>query len=189
MGLFDFLKKSDKKQENVQLQSKKEPDVAKIKQYIDIPVSIKDKVANIDQITTNNDLDVEPRVNKLMKIYESLTDDQKRTRAGRYVIIHIAEVCFSERLIEDAIDNFNFAMKFKDSVGNPFLHLRLGQLNYLIQNKEKMYDDLSRALIMGGEGIFKDEDPKLIEMVKGVLKEPADCSWGEYEGQDWEITK
>ncbi|MEP2237455.1 MAG: hypothetical protein ABJI22_03775 [Maribacter sp.] len=189
MGLFDFLKKSDKKQEKVRLQSKKEPDISKIKQYIDIPVSIKDKVANIDQITTNNDLDVESRVEELMKIYESLTDDQKRTRAGRYVIIHIAEVCFSERWIEDAFDNFNFAMQFKDTVGNPFLHLRLGQLNYLVQNKDKMHDDLSRALIMAGESIFKEEDPKLIEMVKAVLKEPADCSWGEYEGQDWEITK
>ena len=189
MGLFDFLKKSDKKQETVQLQSKKEANISKIKQYIDIPESIADKVTDIDKITINKDLDVESRVNELMKIYESLTDDQKRTREGRYVIVHIAEVCFSERWIEDAFDNFNFAMQFKDTVGNPFLHLRLGQLNYLVQNKDKMHDELSRALIMAGEAIFKDEDPKLIEMVKSILKEPEDCSWAEYEGQDWTITK
>ena len=160
--LFDFLKKSDKKQETVQLQSKKEANIAKIKQYINIPDSIADKVADIDKITTNKDLDVESRVKELMKIYESLTDDQKRTREGRYVIVHIAEVCFSERWIEDAFDNFNFAIQFKDTVGNPFLHLRLGQLNYLVQNKDKMHDELSIALIMDGEAIFKDEDPKLI---------------------------
>ena len=189
MGLFDFLKKSDKKQETVQLQSKKEANIAKIKQYINIPESIADKVADIDKITTNKDLDVESRVKELMKIYESLTDDQKRTREGRYVIVHIAEVCFSERWIEDAFDNFNFVMQFKDTVGNPFLHLRLGQLNYLVQNKDKMHDELSRALIMDGEAIFKDEDPILIEMVKSLLEEPEEGSWAEYEGQDWEITK
>ncbi|WP_299326567.1 hypothetical protein [uncultured Maribacter sp.] len=189
MGLFDFLKKSDKKQETVQLQSKKEANIAKIKQYIDIPESIADRVADIDKITTNKDLDVQSRVNQLMKIYESLTDDQKRTREGRYVILHIAEVFFSERWIEDAFDNYNFAMQFKDTVGNPFLHLRLGQLNYLVQNKDKMHDELSRALIMDGDAIFKNEDPKLIEMVKSILKEPENCSWTEYEGQDWAITK
>ncbi|MDF4203278.1 hypothetical protein PXD56_09950 [Maribacter sp. SA7] len=189
MGLFDFLKKRDKKQETVQLQSKKEANISKIKQYIDIPKSIADKVTEIDKITSNKNLDVKSRVEELMKIYESLTDDQKRTRAGRYVIIHIAEVCFSERWIEDAFDNFNFAMQFKDTVGNPFLHLRLGQLNYLVQNKDKMHDELSRAIIMDGEAIFKDEDLKLIEMVKSVLKKPEDCSWAAYEGQDWAITK
>ena len=52
-----------------------------------------------------------------------------------------------------------------------------------------MNDELSRALIMGGESIFKDEDPKLIEMVKSVLEEPADCSWAEYEGQDFTATQ
>ncbi|WP_299799380.1 hypothetical protein [uncultured Maribacter sp.] len=189
MGLFNFLKKSDKKQETVQLQSKKEASIAKIKQYIDIPESIVNKVTDIDKITINKDLDVESRVNELMKIYESLTDDQKRAREGRYIIVHIAEVCFSERWIEDAFDNFNFAMQFKDTVGNPFLHLRLGQLNYLVHNKDKMHDELSRALIMAGEPIFKDEDPILIEMVKSILKKPEDCSWTEYKGQDWAITK
>jgi signal recognition particle subunit SEC65 len=189
MGLFDFLKKSHKKKDVVQLDSKKEANTAKIKQYIDIPKSIEDKIEYIDKITTNKDLDIASRVNELLKIYESLTDDQKSTKEGRYVILHIAEVYFSERWIEDAFENFNFAMQFKDTVGNPFLHLRLGQLNYIVQNKDKMHDELSRALIMAGEPIFKDEDPKLIEMVKSVLKEPKDCSWAEYEGQDWAITK
>jgi|GEM_PF-4618243 len=92
-------------------------------------------------------------------------------------------------MIEDAFENFNFVMQFKGTVGNPYLHLRLGQLNYLVQNNNKMQDELSRALIMGGEPIFNDEDPKLVEMVKSVLKEPVNCSWVEYEGQDWKATK
>jgi len=189
MGLFDFLNKSDKKQEIVQFQISNDANIEKIKRYIDTPLSLADKVTDIDEITTNKDLDVETRINQLMKIYESLADDQKRTKEGRYIIIHIAEILFSEKWTDDAFDNYNFAMQFKDSVGNPFLHLRLGQLCKMQNNKDKMYDELSRALIMAGEPIFKDEDPKLMEMVKNILKEPVDCSWKAYEGQDWAITK
>jgi hypothetical protein len=39
-----------------------------------------------------------------------------------------------------------------------------------------MYDELSRALIMGGENIFKNEDSKFITITKSVLKEPEDSS-------------
>ncbi|MEP3373557.1 MAG: hypothetical protein ABJL43_06510 [Maribacter dokdonensis] len=167
----------------------KKVDVQKIKKYINVPKSIEARMLEIDSIVLNNEKDSETKTNELLKIYESLTDDQKRTRAGRYNIVHIAEVYFAASMIDEAFENFNFVMQFKDTIGNPFLHLRLGQLNYLTKNTDKMNDELSRALIMGGEPIFKDEDPKLIEMVKSVLKEPEDCSWSEYEGQDFTATQ
>ncbi|WP_071342013.1 hypothetical protein [Maribacter sp. 1_2014MBL_MicDiv] len=189
MGLFNLFKKNNSKQQFNQLAMNKKVDVQKIKKYINVPKSIEARMLEIDSIVLNNEKDAETKTNELLNIYESLTDDQKKTRAGRYIIAHIAEVYFAASMIDEAFENFNFVMQFKDTIGNPFLHLRLGQLNYLTKNTDKMNDELSRALIMGGESIFKDEDPKLIKMVKSVLEEPADCSWAEYEGQDFTATQ
>ncbi|BDS13110.1 hypothetical protein [Aureispira anguillae] len=161
----------------------------KLKRYIRTPKSIEDKLDEIDTVSRNSGLALEKKVDFLLKIYDSLSDDKKGQREGRYLIIRIGEVYFQENAFEDALDNYGFVMRFKNTVGNPFLHLRLGQIQYHIKNKERMHDELSRALIMGGEIVFEDENSKFIEIPKSVLREPENCSWKEYDGQDWESTK
>tara|TARA_R110002051_G_scaffold13808_1_gene45541 strand:+ start:3368 stop:3937 length:570 start_codon:yes stop_codon:yes gene_type:complete len=189
MGIFNFLNKRDKKSTEITPVFSSKYKLEKITKYSAVPKEIENHIATIKAISINKEKNIEVKVDELLKIYESLSDDQKRRREGRFIIICIGEICFAERMIEEAFENFNFALKFKDTIGNPFIHLRMGQLNYLVQNKDKTLDELSRALIMGGEEVYEHEDPRFLEMVKNVLKEPNDCSWEEYEGQDWTDTK
>ncbi|MGI9526003.1 MAG: hypothetical protein ACR2MS_02715 [Weeksellaceae bacterium] len=163
-------------------------DSNKTKMYIDTPDVLENKIDEIDKIF-NSSLAFNTKVYALHKIYEDLTNIQKAGREGRYLIIKIGEICFLNRKIEDALYNFNYAMKFNDTIGNPFLHLRLGQLQYCIGNKDRMIDELSRALIMGGEEVFENENPMFMKIPKSILKEPMDCSWEDYKGQDWKSTK
>ncbi len=189
MGLFNFFKKKANKKEKIDIEFIGNVDLSKIKKYISTPKSIEHLIEKIDEISVHKEKDAETKTNELLEIYESLTDTEKRNKEGRYLIIRIGEVYFSEKKIEEALENFSFVMRFKDTLGNPFLHLRLGQLQYVIQNEERMYDELSRALIMGGESVFEKEDVRFLSMVKSVLKEPVDSTWKEYEGQDWKDTK
>lgn len=161
----------------------------KLKFYIAIPKAIENKLDEIDRISNTSVLNLENKIEALLKIYDSLTNDEKGRKEGRYLIIRIGEIYFQGNAFENAKYNYNFAIKFKDTIGNPFIHLRLGQLQYYHKNEERMYDELSRALIMGGENIFKNEDSKFITITKSVLKEPEDSSWEEYDGQDWSSTK
>ncbi len=154
-----------------------------------MPAGLTDALKTIDAICIDDNKNVEDKVNELYDIYSFLSDDEKRLREGRYVIIRIGELCYANRLIEEAMENFSFVMQFKDTIGNPYLHLRMGQLFYCKGNNDKMLDELSRALIMGGDKVFEGEDLKFINLAKDVLKEPSDCAWDDYEGQDWTHTK
>lgn len=186
MSLFDFFFK--KKKPKPSLDFIRGADINKLKEYIEIPDAIQEKLTSIDDITVSSQ-DVAAKVDALYDMYSSLTDEQKQGREGRYFIIRIGEVCYAEKMIDDALDNFNFAMKFSDTLGNPYLHMRLGQLQYCLGNQERQIDELSRALIMGGEAVFNNESPLFLQMVKAELVEPDGTSWQDYEGQDWASTK
>ena len=45
-------------------------------------------------------------------------------------------------------------------LGNPFLHLRLGQSQYELGELDRAADELMRAYMGAGEDIFVSEDPK-----------------------------
>jgi len=57
--------------------------------------------------------------------------------------------------------NFN-AMHCPDAIGNPFLHLRLGQCQFELKALDRAADELMRAYMGGGPDLFKLEDPKYI---------------------------
>ena len=64
------------------------------------------------------------------------------------------------------------AMHCPDAIGNPFLHLRLGQCQFELGFDVIAADELSRAFLLAGEEFFLDEDPKFLALVKCVLDEP-----------------
>jgi hypothetical protein len=69
-------------------------------------------------------------------------------------------------------------MHCPDAIGNPFIHLRLGQCQFEIGNLKRAADELARAFLMEGLALFEDEDPKYIEWIKPQLKEPKE-GWPE----------
>ena len=54
-------------------------------------------------------------------------------------------------------------MHCPNAIGNPFIHLRLGQVQYELDDFERAKDELARALILGGSGIFEEEDLKYMQ--------------------------
>jgi hypothetical protein len=64
------------------------------------------------------------------------------------------------------------AMHCPNAIGNPFLHLRLGQCRFELGDTDRAADELARALLIESPKLFEGEDPKYLQFVKGRLKEP-----------------
>ncbi|EPQ3362139.1 hypothetical protein O3I57_002684 [Acinetobacter baumannii] len=51
-------------------------------------------------------------------------------------------------------------------MGNPYIHLRLGQLYYEEGYFDDSADELTRAYMGGGLGIFLEDDPKYLDFLE-----------------------
>jgi len=66
-------------------------------------------------------------------------------------------------------------MNCPDAVGNPFLHLRLGQCQDEMGDVARAADELARPCLLGGPELFDEDDPKYLEFIKGRLEDPPGC--------------
>lgn len=57
-------------------------------------------------------------------------------------------------------------MHVPGALGNPLIHLRLGEVQYELGNTKRATDELLRAYMGGGTEIFEDEDDKYFAFLK-----------------------
>lgn len=63
-------------------------------------------------------------------------------------------------------------MRCPEAIGNPFLHLRLGQCQFEVGNLDRAVDELASAYLGAGEEIYEGAD-KYFEFLKTRLKPPT----------------
>ncbi|WP_414831735.1 tetratricopeptide repeat protein [Afifella sp. YEN Y35] len=63
-------------------------------------------------------------------------------------------------------DAFRKAVAGPDGLGNPFIHLRLGECALELGDEDRAKDDLMRAYMGGGSEIFEDDDPKYLAFLR-----------------------
>jgi hypothetical protein len=68
-------------------------------------------------------------------------------------------------------ENLSMAMHCPDAIGNPFLHLRLGQCQFELGNLDRAADELARAYMGAGDEIFEGAE-KYLAFLKTRLKPP-----------------
>ena len=57
-------------------------------------------------------------------------------------------------------------------LGNPFIHFRLGQSHFELNNQPKAADELTRAYMGAGEEIFQGEPARYLEFLKTKIELP-----------------
>lgn len=72
---------------------------------------------------------------------------------------------------ENARDVLQQAMHCPDAIGNPYIHLILGQSQFELGNFNRAKDNLARAYIGGGKEIFEGDDPKFYEYLKTLMRD------------------
>jgi hypothetical protein len=106
--------------------------------------------------------------------WDLLPEPQSDLEAATWLLAAIGDANFLGGDFVAGRDNLSNAMHCPGAIGNPFLHLRLGQCQFELGNQERAADELARAYMGGGSEILESEDPKYFDFLKTILKPPAD---------------
>ncbi|WP_334043796.1 hypothetical protein [Burkholderia ambifaria] len=102
---------------------------------------------------------------KYWQAFDLLPEPKTNWEAGTWLMAAIGDTNFHQADYEAGRDNLGHAMHFPDAIGNPFLHLRLGQCQFELGNLDRAADELMRAYMGGGPELFEDEDDKYLRFL------------------------
>jgi len=69
------------------------------------------------------------------------------------------------------------------ALGNPFVHMRLGQTLLELGREHGARNELLRALMIGGVRVFQEEDPRYFQFIASRALPPPGCeSWTGFAG-------
>ncbi len=74
--------------------------------------------------------------------------------AATWILAAIADSCFLAGYTTSAREALEYVITCSRAIGNPFLHLRYGQVLYELGIKEKASYELVRVYVEGGEKYF-----------------------------------
>lgn len=70
---------------------------------------------------------------------------------------------------DKALNSFQNAVQCPGGLGNPYIHLRLGQLYFERHQLDNAADELTRAYMGGGIDIFMEDDPRYLAFLETRL--------------------
>ena len=99
-----------------------------------------------------------------------LPDPKENWEAATWILVAIGDAHFLHGNYASALTALQHAMRCPDAIGNPFIHLRLGQTQFELGNKDRAADELMRAYMGAGAEIFAEEAPKYLEFLGTVAE-------------------
>jgi tetratricopeptide (TPR) repeat protein len=112
----------------------------------------------------------EEAVAEYNKAWELIPEPKNNWEASTWVLAAIADACFLLGKNESARQALEYAMTSPGGLGNPFLHLRFGQVLFESGELDVAADELMRAYMGSGQEIFENEDPKYLTFLKTRAK-------------------
>ncbi|WP_353631294.1 tetratricopeptide repeat protein [Pseudomonas canadensis] len=104
------------------------------------------------------------------RAWRSVPEPKNSWEASTWILAAIADACFLSGYKGSARDALQYAMTCPGGIGNPFLHLRLGQV-YLDEGQEdSAADELMRAYMGAGPEIFANESLHYLNFLKTRAK-------------------
>ncbi len=116
-------------------------------------------------------------IEKYTEAYRLLPKPQTDWDACTWLTVAIGDAHFLSKNYDSTKQALTDAMRCPGAIGNPFIHMRLGQAQLELGNKERAADELTRAYMGGGKDIFATENPKYFEFLKTAIKPPANGKW------------
>lgn len=103
---------------------------------------------------------------KYIEALKLLPSNPIEWEAATWIYVAIGDVHFSLQDFEKAFRCFFNAVQCPTGLGNPFIHLRLGQIYYEKNDLDKAADELTRAYMGAGMDIFLADDPKYLDFLE-----------------------
>jgi tetratricopeptide (TPR) repeat protein len=86
--------------------------------------------------------------------------------AATWLYVSIGEVHFQLRDFKETFRCFANAVQCPKGLGNPFIHLRLGQASFELGDFDRAADELTRAYKGGELEILLEDDPKYLAFLE-----------------------
>ena len=108
----------------------------------------------------------EEAVAEYNKAWKLIPAPKNNWEASTWILAAIADACFLIGKYKSAWQALEYAMTCPGGLGNPFLHLRFGQVLFESGKIDLAADELMRAYMGYGEEIFDGQDPKYFAFLK-----------------------
>lgn len=89
--------------------------------------------------------------------------------ASTWILTALGDTYSSKKEYHKSHRVFTDAMTCPGAVGNPYIHLRLGESQFELGDMDKAKDEMVRAYMGAGEEIFLQEDPKYFALVRDTI--------------------
>ncbi|MCC9602286.1 hypothetical protein LOC67_17160 [Stieleria sp. JC731] len=127
-----------------------------------------------DELERGNDLmegsDFQSALEAFGNALERLPEPQTEYDYALHAYCGMGDAHFLLGNFAKCVSAFESAQKCDGGIGNPFVHLRLGQAYMQEGNSSQAADHLMRAYMAEGPEIFSDEDPIYLEFLKTKAK-------------------
>jgi len=109
------------------------------------------------------------------KAWELVPAPKTDWNASTWILAAIGDACFLGGYAASSKEAFSFALTCPGGLGNPFIHMRLGQLAHDAGDFDAAADELMRAYMGAGDEIFANEDRKYLTFLgtRAKLQGPA----------------
>jgi tetratricopeptide (TPR) repeat protein len=102
--------------------------------------------------------------------WDLVPDPKTEWNASTWILAAIADAAFLGGYKARAREALAYAMTCPDAIGNPFLHLRYGQVLLDAGENDAAADELMRAYMGAGQDIFANEDGRYIDFLRTRAK-------------------
>jgi tetratricopeptide (TPR) repeat protein len=103
---------------------------------------------------------------KYIAALKLLPGEATQWEAATWIYVALGDVHFHAGNFDKAFKCFYNAVQCPKGLGNPYIHLRLGQLYFEQRHFDKAADELTRAYMGGGIDIFVEDDPKYLAFLE-----------------------
>lgn len=103
---------------------------------------------------------------KYVAALKLLPTEPREWEAATWIYVAIGDVHIRLKNLDKAFKCFFNAVQCPGGLGNPYIHLRLGQLYFEHGEMERAADELTRAYMGSGLDIFMEDDPKYLAFLE-----------------------
>jgi tetratricopeptide (TPR) repeat protein len=107
----------------------------------------------------------EEAIGEYNRAWEIVPQPKSQWNASTWILAAIGDAAFLANYRTSAKKALEYAMVCPDAVGNPFLHLRLGQVLFDMGEHDRAADELMRAYMGGGADLFAAEDQRYLSFL------------------------
>ena len=89
--------------------------------------------------------------------------------ASTCIYTALGDVYFLQSQFQEALNQFQEALKCPDAIGNPFIQLRIGQCFFELEDIMKAREFLLKAYMLDGTEVFEDEEEKYFICIQPMI--------------------